>query len=93
VVPAAAVQLEQLLGGHGRASEGAHHVGVVDTALDRPEISLLGRSQSDDAVAKRWIRTRERGGEELTEQRSITEGAHGNLTWASVAPMSMLGSL
>jgi hypothetical protein len=36
----------------------------VDAALDRREISFIGRAQSDDAVAKRWIRIWERGGEE-----------------------------
>jgi hypothetical protein len=40
-IPSAAIQIEQLLGGHRRAAEGANHVGVVDASLDRREIPLL----------------------------------------------------
>jgi hypothetical protein len=60
-IPSAAIQLKQLLGGHRRATERADHIGVMDTSLDRREILLLGRPQADEAVAKWWIRNRERG--------------------------------
>jgi hypothetical protein len=40
------------------ASEGANYVRVIETALDRREVSLVWRSQRDDAIAKRWVRTR-----------------------------------
>jgi hypothetical protein len=33
----------------------------MHTSLDRSEILLLGRPQADEAVAKWWIRNRERG--------------------------------
>jgi hypothetical protein len=63
-IPSAAVQLKKLLSGHGRAAEGADHSRVMDTSLDRWEISLLRQPQADKAVAEWRVRNRKRGDED-----------------------------
>jgi hypothetical protein len=59
-IPSTAVQLKQLLAGHCRTTERTHHVGVLKTSLDRMNVSFLGWPKADEAVAKGWIRNRER---------------------------------
>jgi hypothetical protein len=65
-IPSPAVQLKHLLGGHGRTTEPTDHVWVVDTTLDRRDVPLLGRPKVDEAVAKWWIRNRERRDDEAS---------------------------
>jgi hypothetical protein len=60
----------------------------MDTPLDRSEILLLRRPQADEAVAKRWIRNRERSdddrnGSVLFARMTAAEVA-GILTWAAL---------
>jgi hypothetical protein len=38
----------------------------VDTTLDRRDVPLLGRPKVDEAVAKWWIRNRERRDDEAS---------------------------
>ena len=42
LTPPTAVPFEHLLGGQRRHAEGADHIGIVNTSLDRSEIAFLG---------------------------------------------------
>src|SRR5438094_4222175 len=64
----------------------------METSLDRREVLLLGRPQADDAVAKWWIRNRERGDDDrsgsLFSPRDCQVGKR-NLACASVSKCTL----